>query len=111
MTPLLIFHVKTRDIQHSVLTAAPSWVTATKAWATAGLLTQQEKDALLSLELCRPHSAYSVRKMKLDGEKMNAVIRELQVRSSYLSSVLCTSFIHFTTVSFIALCVFSSSSI
>jgi hypothetical protein len=98
MTPLLIFNVITRDIQHSVLTAAPSWVTATKAWATAGLLMQEEKDALLSLELCRPHSAYSVRKMKLDGEKMNAVTRELQVRSSYLSSVLCPSFIQLTTV-------------
>lgn len=109
MTLLLIFHVITRDIQHSVLAAAPSWVTATKAWATAGLLMQEEKDALLSLELCRPHSAYSVRKMKLDGEKMNAVIRELQVRPSYLSSVLCSTFTWFTTVSFVSLCAFFSS--
>ena len=111
MTLLLIFHVITRDIQHSVLTTAPSWVTATKAWATAGLLMQEEKDALLSLELCRPHSAYSVRKMKLDGEKMNAVIRELQVRSSNLSSLLYPSIILFTSVSFIFLCVIFSSPI
>ena len=111
MTLSFIFHVITRDIQHSVLTTAPSWVTTTKAWATAGLLMQEEKDALLSLELCRPHSAYSVRKMKLDGEKMNAVIRELQVRSSYLSSVLCLSIILLTTVSFISFCVLFPSSI
>ena len=97
MTPVLIFHVKTRDIQHSVLAAAPSWITATKAWATAGLLMQEEKDVLLSLELCRPPSAYSVRKMKLDGEKMNAVIRELQVRTSVSSSIFHSSY-HFSFI-------------
>jgi hypothetical protein len=92
MTPVLHFHSLTRVLQLSVLAAAPSWIIATKAWATAGLLMQEEKDALLSLELCRPHSAYSVRKMKLDGEKMNVVIRELQVRSSHLSSTIHLSY-------------------
>ena len=77
---IFIFFGVCCDTKFTVITAAPSWIIATKAWATAGLLIEEAKNSLLSLELCRPQSAYSVRKMKFDGEKINAVIRELQVR-------------------------------